>query len=93
MSAQLRELEKRLERLTAEVDQEIHMLTERAIDLAASRAGKEDELLSLYEGLDRLGGEIAPSSRDDRVIADLLNRLSRARTSLELADWTPDHAD
>ncbi|HLU64659.1 MAG TPA: protein kinase, partial [Kofleriaceae bacterium] len=83
---QLSHLETRMAELAAQTERELKAIDDRAITLAAERAGHEEELDSLLAHLERLVDAAAPRFEDHPQIAELIARLARARAAAAAAE-------
>ncbi|MBI5479914.1 MAG: serine/threonine protein kinase [Deltaproteobacteria bacterium] len=85
VTAQIRELEARLGRLSAEHERAIGALGDRAVALAAARADADEELDGLYAALARHVDRLAPQFWGDSGLLQLVRRVHGARAALAAA--------
>jgi tRNA A-37 threonylcarbamoyl transferase component Bud32 len=82
MEYQLEQLEDRMAELAGHAERELASIDDRAIELAAERATREEELAQLFAGLERLVDDAVPRFRGHPIIEEILGRLERMRRAL-----------
>ncbi len=82
MAYQLDLLEDRMAGLASHDERELAALDDTAIELAAERAAREDELATQFAVLEELLEEAIPRYRGHPIIEEILVRLERMRSAL-----------
>jgi serine/threonine protein kinase len=82
MEFQLARLERRMAELAGHAEHELAAIDDQAIELAAQRATREEELAVQFEALERQVDEAIPRFRGHPIIEEILAKLERMRQLL-----------
>ncbi|MBI5479550.1 MAG: protein kinase [Deltaproteobacteria bacterium] len=79
LGQQIRDMEARLARLSADYDRDIRALSDRAVSLAAERATAQEQIDVIYDALGRHVDTLVPTFCSDPGMAELAERVKAAR--------------